>query len=233
MIRIVVVEDEEALREEIVFSLNLSGFEAVGVGDGVALDRHLETAGCNIVVLDVGLPGEDGFSIAARLRVTHAVGIIMLTAHGQVDDRVRGLKTGADVYLVKPADMRELAATAESLFRRIEPLAQPQATSGEATDNWVFDPVKWTLYSPAGVPMTLTSTEYRFIATLVEKPGEPVPREEIVASLGHNYAYFDNHRLDSLMTRLRRKCEAELGVPLPIKTVHARGYFFTAPLTVS
>lgn len=229
MVRIVVVEDEEALREEIVYSLNLSGFEAAGVGDGVALDRHLESVGCDIVVLDVGLPGEDGFSIAARLHATQHIGIIMLTAHGQVGDRVRGLKTGADVYLVKPVDMLELAATAESLFRRIAPPAQ--VASDEAV--WVIDPIKWELHSPAGETMALTSSQYRFIAKLAETPGELVPRKEIVTALGHDYTYFDYHRLDSLMTRLRCKCETKLGVPLPIKTVHAIGYAFTAPLTAS
>ncbi|MBS4099427.1 MAG: response regulator transcription factor [Sulfuricella sp.] len=233
MIRIVVVEDEQELREEIVSFLKMSGYAAAGVGDGAALDRHLQGRACDIVVLDVGLPGEDGYSIAARLHTAQPLGIIMLTARDQVDSRVQGLKSGADVYLVKPVDLTELAANVDSLYRRIAPLQRLGTAAASADDEWLLDSTEWCITAPAGQSMELTATEYRFVLKLAEARGALVSREEIVTALGHSYTYFDNRRIDSMMTRLRRKSESELGFELPIKTARAAGFAFTAPMLIN
>lgn len=134
-LRVFLVEDTDDLREEIVFGLNALGLEVSGFADANALYRAMAVKPCNIVVIDVGLPGEDGFSIAAHLRDNHALGIVFLTARAALDDRLHGLGLGADNYLVKPIDVRELAATLFALGRRLPVgMAKPQAAPPAAAE---------------------------------------------------------------------------------------------------
>lgn len=118
-LEICVVEDEEDLREEIVESLQEAGFNVRGFPASRELYASLLMARCDIAILDIGLPGEDGFSIATRLRELGSIGIIMLTARSHMDDRLLGLQSGADIYLVKPVDFVELEAVVLSLARRV------------------------------------------------------------------------------------------------------------------
>src|SRR5690606_2100697 len=114
------------LLDELAFHLRRQGHGVAALPDGVALDAHLAGAEVDVLVLDLGLPGEDGLSIARRLRRTQpGIAIAMLTARGQLDDRLLGLNSGADIYLVKPVDMRELSAVVESLYRRVHRVAAP------------------------------------------------------------------------------------------------------------
>ncbi|MBF0340841.1 MAG: response regulator [Magnetococcales bacterium] len=124
-LRVIVVEDHAALREAIVNGLNALGHQARGAEDGAALDRELVLAPADIVVLDIGLGRyrENGFSIAARLRRQVRCGIVMVTARGELDARIRGLEEGADAYLVKPIDFVELSAVMNSVMRRMQPVS--------------------------------------------------------------------------------------------------------------
>ncbi|WP_244433931.1 response regulator transcription factor, partial [Azospirillum sp. B506] len=129
MARIIVVEDEADLRDDLVEYLDRCGFEVHGASRGAELDRLLEVGAADVIVLDVNLPDEDGFSVARRVRATSSAAIIMLTARSGLIDRVIGLELGADVYLVKPVDFREVEAQIKALMRRMQKGAAPLAAA--------------------------------------------------------------------------------------------------------
>ncbi|MBX9634887.1 MAG: response regulator transcription factor, partial [Magnetospirillum sp.] len=189
------------------------------------------------VILDVNLPGEDGFSIAKRLRDHSEVGIIMLTARGVNVDRVVGLEIGADVYLVKPIELRELEAQIRTLARRIRAQPLPPASQiapppQPVISGWTYDQVAWALIAPGGGALKLTANERVFINLLVERPGEPVSRADIFRALGKREWDMGDRSVDSMVRRLRAKGEETLGRDLPIEAVHGTGYAFAAPVAV-
>lgn len=226
-IRLALVEDDDLLRELLTLGLQRSGFEVFPAASGLELDEVLaRESGIELAVLDVNLPGENGFSIAARLRAASAIGIVMLTARSELDDKVQGLDTGADVYLTKPVDMRELAATLRSLRRRLR-------TPAGAAEIWTLDTVQWCLMPPNGAAISLSGAESILLSCLTRQPGETVPRDEIVAALGHRSEYFSQHRLDVLISRLRAKTAAVTTIPLPVRARRNIGYAFTGVISIS
>lgn len=235
MARIAVVEDEASLRADVVEYLSACGHVVVGCEDGRALDRALVEHPADLIILDINLPGEDGFSIAKRLRDHSEIGIIMLTARGVNVDRVVGLEIGADVYLVKPVELRELEAQVRSLSRRLQGAATvPAAAGGLAATGaqWIYDQLAWSLVSPDGGSTKLTANERVFVSLLVERPGEPVSRSAIFKALGKREWDAGDRSVDSMVRRLRAKGEEALGRELPIEAVHGTGYAFTAPVVV-
>lgn len=236
MARIAVVEDEASLRADVVEYLTACGHAVVGCEDGVALGRALAERPADLVILDINLPGEDGFSIAKRLRDGSDVGIIMLTARGVNVDRVVGLEIGADVYLVKPMELRELEAQVRSLSRRLTGVAAAAAVdaaaAGDTASHWIYDQLAWALVSPDGGAAKLTANERVFVSLLVERPGEPVSRAAIFKALGKREWDAGDRSVDSMVRRLRAKGAQALGRELPIEAVHGTGYAFTAPVTV-
>ena len=145
---VVVVEDEDGLREELCEFLRLSGMEATGVSCGQALFAHLESHPCDAVVLDINLPGEDGFRLTPRLRQRPGLGVVMVTSRAGLDDRVRGLKTGADAYMVKPIDLLELVATLESVCRRIGERTGASPFSPSSPPFFLFPPARFQRLDP-------------------------------------------------------------------------------------
>lgn len=234
MARIAVVEDEASLRADVVEYLTACGHAVVGCEDGKALDRAMAERPADLIILDINLPGEDGFSIAKRLRDSSDVGIIMLTARSVNVDRVVGLEIGADVYLVKPVELRELEAQVRSLSRRLTGVAvQPAETSSvNSQSHWIYDQLAWALVSPAGESTKLTANERVFVSLLVERPGEPVSRAAIFKALGKREWDAGDRSVDSMVRRLRAKGAETLGHELPIEAVHGTGYAFTAPVIV-
>jgi DNA-binding response OmpR family regulator len=239
MAEIVIVEDEASLRADLVEYLGACGHSVTGCEDGSVLERTLATVSPDIVILDVNLPGENGFSIASRLRERSAVGIIMLTARTLGVDRVVGLEVGADVYLTKPVELRELEAQIRALARRLGrdgameegPAAEPSPP--RPGEYWVYDSLSWTLVAPGGRGVKLTSAERVFIALLAARPGEAINRPDIMSALGKRYWDPMDRSIDSMVRRLRAKSRAALGTALPVEAVHGVGYAFTAPVTVS
>jgi two-component system OmpR family response regulator len=209
------------MREYIVTGLAHFGIAVLGVPSGRELDQAMQEQEPEIVILDIGLPDEDGYSIAERLRTERPrVGIIMLTARDQVDDRVKGLDCGADLYFAKPVDMRELASAIGSLHRR---LAVP-ITQG---DNWRLDALKSCLVTPAGTVIHLSDNELRFLVPLLENPGAVVDREDLLRALEQRSDIYAMRRLETMVSRLRSKVQkASPGEPLPVRARHGRGYAF-------
>ncbi|MEW5729447.1 MAG: response regulator transcription factor [Pseudomonadota bacterium] len=234
MARIAVVEDEVSLRADVVEYLSACGHSVVGCGDGAQLDAVLAAGPVDIIILDINLPGEDGFSIAKRLRDGSDVGIVMLTARNVNVDRVVGLEIGADVYMTKPVELRELEAQIRTLARRMKVSAVPAPVPAAAApaDGWVYDQVGWDLVAPGGGVVKLTANERVFVSLLVAKPGAPVSRADIFRALGKREWDPTDRSVDSMVRRLRAKAEDVLGRPLPIDAVHGTGYAFTAPVSV-
>ncbi len=232
--RVIVVEDDLELREEILVpSLRANGFDAEGVPSAEALYRRFLAAPSDLVVLDIGLPDEDGLSAAAHLRSAQGmrVGIVMLTGLDSGGDQVRGLAVGADAYLAKPVEMNVLAATLNSVLRRLRAGSEAGERLAErsSTRAWQLDPDGWHLRAPSGRTVALTQPERRVLSCLLQSPGEPVTRDALILELaGSAEATFDPHRLEMIVHRLRRKAEEQLGQALPLRAVRGIGYVFAS-----
>ncbi len=238
-VTIVVVEDEASLRRDMIEYLRSCGFDAVGAKNGRELDEQIATRPVSLVVLDINLPGEDGFKIATRLRENPAIGIIMVTARGSTVDRVVGLELGADAYLVKPVEMRELEAQAKALLRRLEtsssaaaPSQQPSSQPAADEASWVLDATAWALTSPAGVRVSLTSMEMKLVSLLAGQARQPATRDQISVALYNRRWNPDDRSIDTVVGRLRHKVENAIGETAPVKSVHGVGYVFSAPVRV-
>lgn len=224
-LRIYLVEDEVDLREETVFSLATLGFDAHGFGNATDFYKAQATRPCDVAVIDVGLPGEDGFAIAAHLRNGSHVGIVMLTARGTLQDKLHGLQQGADAYLVKPVHMLELTAVLQSVARRITATSDSAAAPSSEPSGWQLIDGGWILQDPHGQTMPLTTSERAFMRCLFEQMDTPVSRDRLISAMGGDAFDFDPHRIDSLASRLRRKA-ADAGIALTLRAVRGAGYIF-------
>ncbi|MEW6677638.1 MAG: response regulator transcription factor [Pseudomonadota bacterium] len=214
-----VVEDDADLRIEIMAGLEHAGLAVRGFPASRELYLGLLREPCEVVVLDVGLPGEDGFTVLSHLRATLPVGIILLTARGAVADRIRGLREGADAYLVKPVDLDELAATVSSVARRVRP--DPQILIGA---EWRLSPDGWFLQTPKGARVSLSASERVLLERLLGASGRVVSREVLVEALGYHPDEVLSNRLDMSVSRLRRKVQTNCGESLPLRAVRGVGF---------
>lgn len=230
MISIVVVEDENDLREEVVFGLSQDKeFNVAGVADSNGLYRHLLRSAADVVLLDVGLPNDDGFEITRQLRSmsqTKGIGIIMLTGQVGKEYRVQGLECGADAYLAKPVNMAEVSAQIRSLMRR---LRLPEER--HFTNSWKYRHNEWKLIAPSGCEIELTHLEASFIDLLVRNAGRPVKRKEIIFNaFGQDPLQYDERRLEAIVSRLRKKIRIQCPLVQPIRVAHSFGYLFSEPV---
>jgi len=221
-IQVAVCEDNDALRDILVSVLPRFGLRVFGVGSSEALDRLLQERPVDIVVLDIGLPGEDGLSAAARLRQERPeLGIVMLTARALLDDRIRGMHQGADLYFVKPVDMAELAASLTSLHRRLAQ-ARPRARRP-----WKLSKGRGVLEAPDGTPIDLTENERIILTRLLAAPGGAVDREELLQALHWEAGDRAYMRLASAVSRLRAKVAAAApDDDFPLRTLRNTGFAF-------
>jgi len=226
MPRIAVVEDEEDLRLSLVGYLASSGYRVWGVESAEAFYKQLLVAPVEVVVLDVGLPGESGLQVARHLRELGSIEIIMLSGRGSVDDRVEGLNQGASRYLVKPVDMRELVANIQSAVRAREQLVA--SANGASAASWTLLRADWVLRAPDGTQIALTTREFVFMDCLLRGDRQAANRVELALALtGGNMEGFDFHRIDMVVARLRQKIAA-VTPNVPVKTEQGVGFVFTA-----
>jgi len=230
---ILVVEDDPDLRALLLSSLRRSGFRATGAGNGVEMSEVLASAPVDLVLLDVMLPGRSGFELCRDIRARGRLPVILLTALGASSDRVVGLELGADDYIVKPADPREMIARIRAVLRRAEAVpGEPEQGSGRIArfGGWVLDTRSRELLSPDGVVVDLTSGEYDLLLAFVERPQRVLTREQLLDLARHRpYGGLDRS-MDAQMSRLRRKIEpAERPTPL-IKTIRGVGYILSVPV---
>lgn len=231
---IVVVDDDLDTREELHDYLSDEGYRVSTADGGVALDRILAKDAADLIVLDLMMPGEHGLAIASRLRKASNVGIIILTGKGDPVDRVVGLELGADDFVSKPCDLRELVARVRSVLRRVE----GQASHG-ADDKlpvlsfagWTLDLSTRRLTSSDAAEVPLTTGEFDLLAGLATNANKVVSRERLLDIVySRNGAPFDR-AIDNLVSRLRRRIEADPKQPKLIKTVRGVGYMFSEKVT--
>ncbi|MBL8503103.1 MAG: response regulator [Rhodocyclaceae bacterium] len=222
--RILVVDDDEGLRELLVRYLKDNGYEAAGVADGQAMKRHLSSHQVDLLLLDVMLPGEDGLTLAREIGAHGGPPIIMLSARGEEVDRIVGLEVGADDYLPKPFSHRELLARVAAVLRR----RQPAAASGRIRR---FGPFEVDLEAHRltrnGEEVDLSGAEFALLKVLIENPDRVLGRDALVELLkGYERAPFDR-MVDVRVTRLRRKIEPDPAHPIYLRTVWGEGYLFS------
>jgi DNA-binding response OmpR family regulator len=225
---IIVVDDEPDLREMLTDYLSMQGFQVRQAGNGVELGQRLAEATADLLILDVNMPGEDGFTIARRLRAGGSrVGILMLTAAHDVPSRVEGLDGGADDYLVKPVELRELLARARSVLRRIEAEPAPSATKRRYRfGRCQLDLEARRLTDEAGTEVPLTAMEYDLLAAFARHPRQVLSRDRL-AELAHSRPLAPGDRsIDIRITRLRQKLEPDPGNPMALRTVRGEGYVY-------
>ena len=232
---IVLVDDEEDLREPTAAYLADQGLDVSEADGGRALDAILAERPADLVVLDVTMPEEDGFSIARRLRATgKPIGIIMLTARRDVIDRVVGLELGADDYVTKPFGLRELLARVRAALRRrtMDRLRPPKQRELLFTfAGWRFDQRQRELTSPAGEQVTLTKSEFALLSAFVQAPNRTLSREHLLRATRIHEDVYDRS-IDVQILRLRRKLEDDAQSPRFIRTERGMGYRFLAEAEV-
>jgi two-component system response regulator VicR len=219
--RILVVEDDRALARVLRDNLTFDGFDVDWVANGnVALTR-VNAMNPDLVVLDISLPGRNGFEICGTLRQRGRVPILMLTARGQKADKLRGLDLGADDYVTKPFDLEEFLARVRAVLRRTRP-SYDALTMGEVTVDFVSETA-----SRRGSPLHLTHREFEILQFLAERPGQVVERTVLLRELwGYKQTPF-TRLVDNAIARLRKKIEPNLQEPQFIHTVRGDGYALT------
>lgn len=224
---IVVVDDEEDLRDPVAEYLRNEGLHVSTAESGAALDAIMRERPVDIVILDVNMPGEDGFSIARRLRARAAIGIIMLTAKRDTVDRVVGIELGADDYLTKPFELRELLARVRGLLRRLGAGSQPTASLGREVrfGRCLLNLDTRKLYCAEGTELPLTAMEFDLLQAFAGHPNRVLSRDRLL-DLAHRDGEPFDRSIDMRIVRLRRKIEADPARPQTIKTVRGAGYVF-------
>ena len=225
--RILVVEADPSVRGMLVEDLTQHGYEVHAAASGAAMRAELQRAAPAVVLLDIGLPGEDGLTLARYLRERHDVGIIMVTGAGDVVDRVAGLEVGADDYIAKPFDPRELRARIKSVLRRLESKPEKKSLFEKVSiGRCVLDLKSRTLCDAKGREVPITAMEFELLKTLIEHPNQVLTRDQLLTlTRNRDWEPFDRS-IDIRITRLRRKVEEDPARPRAIKTVRGAGYMF-------
>ncbi len=215
---VMVVDDDARLRDLLRRYLTEQGFVITTAADAAEARARLEVLAVDLIVLDVMMPGQTGLDFTRELRRTSGVPILLLTAMGDVDDRILGLESGADDYLPKPFEPRELVLRIRTILKRVPPpTARPSLVRmGEVT----FDPVRQQLMR-GDEPVRLTQAEMQLLALFASRPGQPVGREDVVEA---GLSASAGRALDVQVTRLRRKIEPDLKFPRYLQTVRGKGY---------
>jgi two-component system, OmpR family, response regulator len=225
--RILCVEDDPEIAQMLADVLEDNGFAPVFVGSAAEMDALLDRERIDLVLLDVMLPGEDGLSICRRLRMTSPIPIIMVTARGEDVDRILGLEIGADDYVTKPFNSRELVARIRALLRRVEGGAPRQRPRPLTFAGWRINPITRELQDPAGVRITLTSVEFDLLLAFCRNPGKVLSREQLVELVHGGVAGPLDRSIDVHISRIRQKIEPDPKDRSMIKTVRLGGYVFT------
>ncbi len=230
---IVVVDDEPDIRDTLCEYLSLKGFRVSVADCGEALRKIVDDDNQNIdlVILDINMPGEDGLSLARYLRANFSLCIIMLTAAGEVVDRIIGLEMGADDYLPKPVDMRELLARSKAVLRRYRTGGATSVVTSKTSERiWfgrcVLDFKAHKLFDENGTEVSITAMEFDLLQVFSASPNRVLSRDQIL-EMAHNREWDPYDRsIDIRIARIRRKIEQDPSKPQIIKTVRGIGYMF-------
>jgi two-component system OmpR family response regulator len=231
---ILLVDDDPGIRDLVSEFLSRHGYQVATAEDGSAMDRAIASADhpFDLVVLDLMMPGENGLEIAKRLSARGGPAIIMLSAMGDDSDRIIGLEVGADDYLPKPCNPRELLARIRAVLRRRQdPVDEPAGVIAEFL-GWRLDLVRRELTSPDGVLITLSDGEFSLLRVFVERPQQPLTREELLEHARGRETDSYDRSIDVQISRLRRKLDGAVRTHEElIRTVRNEGYMFTPKVT--
>ena len=224
-IRVLLVDDEPGLREPLADYLVRQGFGVTQAGSAAQARSLLGDNAFDIVLLDIMMPGEDGLSLCRHLTETRQLPVIFLTARGEATDRIVGLEIGADDYVVKPFDPRELVARIRSVLRRV---GRQPAEPGEAItlefEGWLLDPLKRRLTDREGAVVAISSAEFRLLMAFLEHPRQVLDRDRLLDMVQGREAHLFDRAVDNQISRLRRKIEVDSRNPQLIQTVWGGGY---------
>jgi two-component system phosphate regulon response regulator OmpR len=232
MPRLLVVDDDADVRHMLTEYLGAHGYEVDSAANGAAMRAALAARVPDAVLLDVGLPGEDGLALARYVREHHPIGIIMVTAAGGVVDRIVGLEVGADDYIAKPFDPRELLARVRSVLRRTEGRGERAAAAANARrriGRCTLDMQSRQLFDESGADVAITAMEFDLLRTFIEHPNQVLSRDRLLTlTRNREWEPFDRS-IDIRIARLRRKIEVDPDNPLALRTVRGAGYMFVPP----
>jgi DNA-binding response OmpR family regulator len=226
---LLIVDDDAAVRRLLRRFLEAEGFRIEEAEDAASFRKHMKGASVDLVLLDIGLGGESGFDLLKEARGEVATPFIFISGKGDVVDRVVGLELGADDYITKPFELREVLARIRTVLRRARPVepapgATPDAGGELHFAGWRFDRTRRIVTSPAGERIDLTTAEFNLLGAFLDSPNRPLTRDQLMDRLkGADWTPLDRS-IDAQVSRLRKKIEPEAGGPSLIKSVRGVGY---------
>lgn len=224
---ILVVEDEEVTRLNLVSLFQGEGYDVIEAINGEEMHRKLQENQINLIVMDINLPGKNGLILARELRQKESIGLIFLTGRDSEVDRILGLEIGADDYLTKPFNPRELTIRARNLLSRTS--AQPVIEEHKSVlrfNGWTLDENSRNLTSPTGVARRLPKGEYRALRLMLDTPGKIFTREQLIRHMTGRDLRPNDRTVDVTIRRIRKHFESDLDSPELISTIHGEGYRF-------
>lgn len=226
---ILVVDDHREIRELLAKYFEKNGLRVSVADGGNALRQAMRTSAIDLVVLDIMMPGEDGLALCRQLRQTSDVPVVLLTAVTEETDRIVGLELGADDYVTKPFNPRELLARIRAILRRVGAPSRVETSPEQVLyrfDRWVLDPAAHTLLDESGEAVALGTAEFRLLQAFVTRPGCVLTRDQLLDITAGRAAQVFDRSIDNLVSRLRRRIERDPQQPALIKTVWGDGYLF-------
>jgi two-component system OmpR family response regulator len=231
--RVLIVDDDPLIRELLHAYLSQEGYEVHCAATAELAETFLASQTVDLVMLDIRLPGKDGLTLTRELRVRSEVGIILITGRNDEIDRIVGLECGADDYVIKPLNPRELVSRAKNLIRRVRHAQVPQPVAAIAKPvkqfaDWALDTDRRRLIDPTGSETLLTHGEYQLLSVFLRNSGHTLSRDQLMDQIRNREWVPNDRSIDVLVGRLRRKLHDDPAEPQLIITIHGAGYLFTA-----
>lgn len=230
--KVLLVDDEPGLREPLAEYLSGQGFAVTEADSAAAARSRLLEDRPDVALVDIMMPGEDGLSLCRHLAEAQQVPVILLTAKGEPMDRIVGLEIGADDYVTKPFEPRELVARIRSVLRRADRAAPaPEEDAAYQFEGWHLDPLKRRLTDPEGTLVPISTAEFRLLRVFLDRARQVLDRDFLLDVVQGREAHLFDRAVDNQVSRLRRKIEADSRDPHFIQTVRGGGYRFAADVT--
>jgi two-component system aerobic respiration control protein ArcA len=235
--RLLIVEDEVVTRNTLTRLFQQEGYDVYDAADGMQMQRIMARQQVDLVIMDVNLPGKSGIELAENFRESENVGLIFLTGRDAEEDRLLALELGADDYIIKPYNPKELLMRVRNLYRRIEALKSQQKTIGHDSvvyefNGWRLESDSRCMFSPEGKMFRLPKSEYRAMELFLSNPGKILDRETLVKKMLDRELRPNDRTVDVAIRRIRRHFEADTTSPNLITTIHGEGYRFVGEVTI-
>lgn len=229
--RIAIIEDNADLREELTFFLQHKGYSIWNTDSAESFWKKLHRCPADIVLVDLGLPGEDGFSVVDYLTEMSGFGLIIITARGDQQDNIRGMNVGADLYLVKPVNFSKLASSIDALWQRMqqEDSAPQDVRQQDVTGSWQLVSTDYRLIAPDGDSLKLSQQEFTLLNILMLSPNQIFSKDALRKLMFRHEDDAETHRVDVILSRLRKKARDQ-NVDLPVRSIFGKGVVFVGAI---